>query len=303
MSLRIGTRGSPLALVQAESVAEALRAQGTDVLLVPIKTQGDRLQHVKLAELGGKGLFVREIEEALLAGRIDAAVHSLKDLPAELPKGLVLAAFPRRADPRDVLVTREPCAGLDTLAPGSSVATGSLRRRALVRSVRDDLRLELIRGNVDTRLNKLQAGGCDALVLAAAGLARLGSAPPAVYFLPPDAFVPAVGQGTLALEARADDGRVLEALSALDHAETHACAEAERGYLRRLGASCNTPLAGHAAIETATLRMTAVVLSEDGQRVLRDGVAGSPDDAEQIGIWLAESLLAQGAAAIAGLAG
>ncbi len=297
--LRIGTRGSPLALVQAGSILTALRERGADAELVPIKTEGDRLD-LALAGVGGKGLFVREIEEALLDGRIDLAVHSLKDLPAVLPGGLVLAAFPPREDARDVLVTREPGAGLDSLPAGATVATGSLRRRALLRAARPDLTVEPIRGNVDTRLRRLAGGDFYALVLAAAGLARLGCAPTNVHALGADEFVPAVGQGILALEVRADDRAVTAAVATLDDEATHACALAERAYLRRLGASCNTPIGGHATIESATLRMTAVALSEDGMQVLRDGVTGAPDDAEQIGEWLADSLLAQGAAVVLG---
>jgi hydroxymethylbilane synthase len=299
--LRIGTRGSPLALTQAGAILTALRARGADAELVPIRTEGDRLSQVSLAGLGGKGLFVREIEEALLRERVDLAVHSLKDLPAVLPAGLVLAAFPRREDPRDVLVTRGACTGLAALPAGASVATGSLRRRALLRAARPDLTVEPIRGNVDTRLRRLETGAFDGLVLAAAGLARLGCAPAHAYPLPLETFVPAVGQGILAIEARARDHAVLAAVAALDDEATRRCALAERAYLRRLGASCTTPMGAHATIESATLRMTAVVLSEDGTQALRDGVTGAPEDAEQVGEWLADSLLAQGAAAIAGL--
>jgi hydroxymethylbilane synthase len=297
--LRIGTRGSPLALIQAGSIEAALRARGTDAELVPIRTEGDRLDRA-LAGIGGKGLFVRDIEDALLDGRIDLAVHSLKDLPAVLPGGLVVAAFPARVDARDVLVTHAPCAGLGSLRAGATVATGSLRRRALLRAARADLTVEPIRGNVDTRLRRLADGDFDAVVLAAAGLIRLGCTPPNASPLPADEFVPAVGQGILALETRAADHAVLRVLDALDDGATRACALAERAYLRRLGASCNTPIGGHATIESATLRMAAIVLSEDGAQVLRDGVTGAPDDAEQIGEWLADSLLAQGAATVLG---
>jgi hydroxymethylbilane synthase len=300
VTLRIGTRASALALAQAGGVAEALRQRGVATELVPMRTEGDRLEDARLGEAGGKGLFVREIEEALRTGQVNLAVHSLKDLPAELPSGLRLAAFPRRADPRDVLVTRGP-AGLADLPPGARVATSSLRRRALLLAARADLTVVPMRGNVDTRLRKLEEGDADATVLAAAGLVRLGRTPPHACPLEPEVFVPAVGQGILALEARVGDPAGLEAAAVLDDPETRACALAERAFLRHLGGSCATPMAGHAMMEYASLRMIGVVLSEDGRACLRDGVTGPPEDAEEVGRWLAESLLAQGAAKIAAL--
>ena len=298
MTLRIGTRASPLALAQAGWVADALRTTGVEAELVPMRTEGDRLEEVRLGQAGGKGLFVREIEEALLAGGIDLAVHSLKDLPADLPAGLRLAAFPRREDPRDLLVTRG-AGGLADLPSGARVGTSSLRRRALLLAARADLTVLPMRGNVDTRLRRLDGGDCDAIVLAAAGLARLGRTPPHAWPLEPEEFVPAVGQGILAVEARAGDRAVLAAAAALDDSETRPCAVAERAFLRHLGGSCATPMAGHAMLEYASLRMIGVVLSEDGRACLRDGVTGAPEDAEAVGRWLAESLLAQGAAKIA----
>jgi hydroxymethylbilane synthase len=301
--IRVGTRASVLARAQADSVAQALRARGEDVEIVTMTTEGDRLLSARLAEVGGKGLFVREIEEALLAGTIDVAVHSLKDLPAELPGGLVLAAFPAREDPRDVLVSRSG-GGFDALSEGARLGTSSPRRRALALAVRPDLRIQPVRGNVDTRLHKLAAGECDALVLAAAGLRRLGLTPEHAEPLAADVFVPAVGQGILGVEVRADDARVSGLVRALDHADTRAAALAERAYLRRLGASCNTAVAAHAMIEGGgtTIRMDAVVASEDGRRLLRDGATGVVEEAEDVGLWLAESILAQGAATLTTLA-
>jgi hydroxymethylbilane synthase len=296
MKIRIGTRGSALALAQAGAVADGLRERGAETELMTILTEGDRRKDRGLADIGGKGLFVRDIEKALLAGAIDVAVHSLKDLPADLPAGLVLAAFPAREDPRDVLVTRERCAGLRALPAGSVVATGSLRRRALLLAARPDLVIQPVRGNVDTRLRKLHAGEWATLVLAAAGLARLGVRPPHVAPLEPDEFVPAVGQGLLAIEIRADDGRLRSLLEDLDDPASRACALAERAYLRRLGASCRTPVGGHAVCEAATLRMAGVVASEDGRRLLRDRLTGSLADAAEIGRALAASLLTRGAA-------
>jgi hydroxymethylbilane synthase len=295
--IRIGTRASALALAQARSVAAAL---GADTELVEMRTEGDRLAEARLATVGGKGLFVREIEEALLRGEIDVAVHSLKDLPAEPPAGLVLAVFPARADARDVLVARRPLT-LESLPAGAVVGTSSPRRRALLLSLRPDLAVAPIRGNVDTRLRKLAAGDFDAVVLAAAGLARLGVAPEHGRPLDPEVFVPAVGQGIIAVEARAGDARTLGRLARLDHAATRPCALAERAYLARLGASCTTPVAAHARLEGATLRMTALVISEDGGRILRAGATAPAADAESLGRDLADTLLARGAAAITNL--
>jgi len=298
--MRLGTRASALALAQARAVAAALTAAGVTVTLVPMRTEGDRRMDARLAAIGGKGLFVRELEEALLDGAIDAAVHSLKDLPAELPAGLVLAAFPAREDARDVLVTRQP-AGLDDLPRGARVGTSSPRRRALALAARPDLRVEPIRGNVDTRLHKLEAEGLDAVILAAAGLCRLGLQPAHARPLSPAAFVPAVGQGILAVEARERDGATRGALALLDDAPTRACALAERAWLGRLGASCATPMGAHARLEGAALVLASVIASEDGRRVLRGSLTGRPDEAERLGLRLAETLLERGAAAIVAL--
>jgi hydroxymethylbilane synthase len=293
--IRLGTRASTLALAQARSVVDAL--DGVEVEIVPMRTEGDRLADARLAVVGGKGLFVREIEEALLRGEIDLAAHSLKDLPAEQPPGLALAAFPRREDPRDVLAARRP-ATIQTLAAGARIGTSSPRRRALLLALRPDLSVEPIRGNVDTRLRKLAGGDWEAVVLAAAGLRRLGLTPEHCEALDPDVFVPAVGQGIIAVQARSDDARTLAALARVDDAPTRTCAAAERAYLARLGASCNTPMAAHARLERDTLRMTAIVASEDGRRVLRAGATASATDAEKLGRDLADELLARGAADI-----
>ena len=298
--IRIGTRASALALVQAGEVAAALRARGQDVEILPIRTEGDRLATARLATIGGKGLFVREIEDALLAGTVDVAVHSLKDLPAEFPDGLMLAAFPVREDPRDTIITRS-AGGLSGLPPGAVVGTSSPRRRALVLAARPDLVVEPLRGNVDTRLRKLETEAFDAVILAAAGLKRLGLMPTHAEPLAVDTFVPAVGQGVLGLEARADDERVRTALAALDDRVTRACALAERAFLTRLGASCVTPVAGHASIESGTLVMRALVVSEDGQRILRARGTAALPEASSLGRRLAESLLGQGAATMVAL--
>jgi len=302
--IRIGTRGSLLALAQAHAVASALRDAGAEVEIVPMRTEGDRRASARLADVGGKGLFVREIEEALLAGRVDVAVHSLKDLPAEVPDGLELAAFPPRDDPRDVLVTTNG-ARLEDLRAGAVIGTSSLRRRAMLLAARADLTVAPLRGNVDTRLAKLAAGECDGVVLAAAGLRRLALAPAHVCPLDVDTFVPAVGQGTLAVEVRGDDGTTRALVARVDHPDTRVCSLAERAYLRRLGASCNTPMAAHATLdrsgERPRLLMTAMVASEDGRQVLRADAAGAPADAAAVGRGLAELLLERGAEAVTAL--
>jgi hydroxymethylbilane synthase len=298
--IRIGTRASALALAQARTVGEALRAHGHAVEIVPMRTEGDRLAGARLAAIGGKGLFVREIEDALLAGTVDVAVHSLKDLPAELPDGLLLAAFPSREDPRDVVVSRSP-GGLKALEPRSVVGTSSPRRRALVLACRPDVTVEPLRGNVDTRLRKLEDGTCDATILAAAGLRRLGLTPSHAEALDVDEFVPAVGQGVLGVQARVDDARVAAALATLDDPATRACAVAERSFLARLGASCVTPVAAHASSDGEQVVLRALVISEDGVAQLRERGTAPRGEADALGRRIAESLLARGAASMVAL--
>lgn len=297
--VRIGTRGSRLALRQAEVVADALRRAWPELVveLTPIRTTGDRLPDANLALVGGKGLFVREIDEALLDGRIELAVHSLKDLPAERPAGLVLAAFPERDDPRDVLVSRAG-RGLEALPRGARVGTASLRRRVQLQALRPDLAVELIRGNVDTRLRKLDEGLYDAVVLAAAGLERLGVARSTAEVLDAARMLPAVGQGTLAVEARADDAATRRLVGVLDHADTRMAAEAERGFLAAIGGSCTTPLAAYARREQGLFRLDALVATPDGARILREGADGDPRDAAALGRRVAERMLAAGAGEI-----
>ncbi len=294
MKLRLGTRGSRLALAQAGGVADALGALGLEVEVVPIKTSGDHLAQVALGDFGGKALFVKEIEEALLEGRVDVGIHSLKDMPAALPAGLCLAAFPPREDPRDSLVTRGG-GTLGDLPPEAVVGTSSLRRRVLLLSCRPDLRVEAIRGNVETRLAKLEAGAYDAVVVARAGLNRLGLTPAHATALSTEEFPPAAGQGILGLEVREDDRKAFELVGRLDHAGTRIQARAERAFLHRLGAGCHTPVAGYARLEGDVLSLTGLVASPDGATALRSSISGPASSAEALGQKLADELLARGA--------
>lgn len=297
MKVRLGTRGSRLALIQSEAVAGALRNHGAQVELVVIRTSGDRLAQVQLADFGGKALFVKEIEEALLAERVDVGVHSLKDMPSELPPGLGLAAFLPREDPRDVLVARA-AAGWEALPPGAVVGTSSPRRRALVLARRPDLRAEPVRGNVETRLEKLRSGVYDALVLAAAGLNRLGLRPPHCVPLDPAEFVPAVGQGILGVEAREADRELLELLDRVDDTRTRFAALAERACLARLGAGCHTAVGAHAETDGDRLTLTAIVASPDGSSVLRAGAEGPAVEGVRLGRTVADELIGKGATAL-----
>jgi hydroxymethylbilane synthase len=297
--VRIGTRGSPLALRQAELVAEGLRHAwpGLAVEVVAIRTSGDRLPEANLATVGGKGLFVKEIEEALLDGRVEVAVHSLKDLPAVRPRGLVLAAFPEREDPRDVLVSRtgKPLADLPA---GARVGTSSLRRRIQLLSARSDLVVEALRGNVETRLRRLDEGRCDAVVLAAAGLRRLGLAPPGASMLEAETVLPAVGQGTLAVETQEADHLTRRRVGALDHPETRRASLAERAFLEAIGGSCTTPLAAYARLRAGRLGLDAFLATPDGTRVLQHGETGDAESPAALGRAVADWMLARGAAEI-----
>jgi hydroxymethylbilane synthase len=286
-----------LALRQAEEVAAGFRRAwpGLRVELVPIRTSGDRLLTAHLADVGGKGLFVKEIDEALREGRVDLAVHSLKDLPAERPKGLVLAAFPPREDPRDVLVAMAPTR-VGSLSEGARVGTSSLRRRVQLLARRPDLQVSPVRGNVESRLGKLRQGEFDGLVLAAAGLRRLGLLDATATTLDPDEMVPAAGQGTLGVEAREDDTKTRKLAEVLTDAETRTATLAERAFLEALGGSCTTPLAAYARRTEAGLRLDAFLATPDGARVLRDADVGDPSAPEGLGRRLAARLLAAGAA-------
>ncbi|MFZ2006306.1 MAG: hydroxymethylbilane synthase [Stellaceae bacterium] len=286
--LRIGTRGSAMALFQANLVRERLVAAHPGfaetgmIALEVIRTTGDRVQNRLLAEIGGKGLFTKEIEQALIDRRIDLAVHSLKDMETFLPAGLAIACVLLRDDPRDALVTRDG-AGLAALPKGARIGTASLRRKAQLLRRRPDLVVAPIRGNVDTRIAKLAADEADGLLLALSGLERLGKADAASEILSVDVMLPAVGQGALAIEARADDAELGELLSPLHDTASAACVTAERAMLAALDGSCRTPIAGLAELAGDTLRLRALLLAEDGSAERRAEEVGAKDDAEALG--------------------
>jgi hydroxymethylbilane synthase len=285
--LVIGSRGSQLALWQARWVAARLAAFGLDSRIEIIKTTGDRVTSVPLSSVGGKGLFTKEIEDALLAGEVDLAVHSLKDLPTEIPEGLQITAIPEREDPRDAMVGKR----LAELRDGAKVGTSSLRRSAQLRRLRPDLQVESVRGNVDTRLRKLDEGQYEAIVLAAAGLMRLGWSDRIAEALSPEVMCPAVGQGALAVETRVGE----LTCQALDHAETRAAVTAERALLGALGGGCQTPIGAHAQVVGTSLRLMAIVLTADGSRSVCDRAEGAVSEAGLIGQELGKTLLRQGA--------
>ena len=292
---RIATRASDLALCQARMIAQRIeRELGVQVQIIPLKTTGDRLLDVSLAALGGKGLFVKEIEEALLDGRADLAVHSAKDLPAATPPGLELVAFPERVDPRDALVARERGATVDALPRGARVGTGSLRRTAQLRSYRPDLQIVPLRGNVPTRLRKLEEEDLDAVVLACAGLERLGLAARIDERIAPEIVLPAVGQGSLALEARSDDPLARD-LAALSHEPTATSVAAERAFLIGLGGDCTVPLAAFAeAADGEAIRLRALLAASDGGQILRHEAQAPADDAKGLGARAAGEIRARG---------
>jgi len=288
--LVIASRGSQLALWQAHWVEGQLRALGHEVRIEIIKTTGDKITDVPLAKVGTKGLFTKEIEEALLDGRADLAVHSLKDLPTELPEGLVLAAVPEREDPRDAIIGMP----LDELPEGAKVGTSSLRRSAQLRKLRPDLVIESVRGNLDTRLRKLDEGQYDAILLAAAGLKRLGWANRIAEVLEPARMCSAVGQGALAIETLAS-GAGFDAVQSLDHPETHAAVRAERGVLGSLGGGCQVPIGAYAVVAAGRVRVQAIVASPDGTEVIRGEGEGAVADAAATGRALGAELLERGA--------
>ncbi|HLH25057.1 MAG TPA: hydroxymethylbilane synthase [Chloroflexota bacterium] len=299
--LRLGTRGSQLALRQADLVREALLAQhpGLTVELEIITTHGDRAADVPLQRMSGQGVFARAIEEALLDGRIDVAVHSLKDLPSVETPGLEIAAVPPREDARDALVSRGDLS-FAALPAGARVATGSPRRAAQLKAARPDLQIVDIRGNLDTRLRKLETDGLDAMVLAVAGLSRLGLAGRIAEALPTTLCLPAVGQGALAVQCRADDAPARALVTPLDDAVSRAAVQAERALLAALGGGCKVPIAAHATLVEGELRLDGVVAAPDGSQLLRDSLAAPVAAAALLGMGLAARLMAAGAGDLLG---
>jgi hydroxymethylbilane synthase len=309
--LRIGTRGSPLALWQANHIAELLaQRHGIETELVRIRTSGDRLQSASVAQVNAaigsesssKGIFIKELEEALLADAIDLAVHSMKDVPTEIPDGLEFAAITRREDPRDCLISREG-ATLNNLAPGARVGTSSLRRQAQLRHHRPDIEAVDLRGNVDTRLKKLDAGEFDAIVLAVAGVNRLGLSSRITQILNEDVMLPAVGQGALGIETRANDTETSRLAAALDDAQTRACITAERALLHELQGGCQVPLGAWAHFVADEIHIEAAVFSADGREFVRRDSRGAVANPAAAGKRLGEILIGAGADKILRLAG
>ncbi len=292
--LTIGSRGSQLALWQARWIQARLQGLGVESRLEIIHTTGDKITDVALSKVGTKGLFTKEIEEALLDHSIDLAVHSLKDMPTELPADLILAAIPEREDPRDAIVGGR----LGSLKQGAHVGTSSLRRAAQLRVIRPDLEISDIRGNLDTRLRKLDEGKYDAIVLASAGLRRLGWEARITDLLDPAVMCPAVGQGALAVETRDDSGQAREICRRLEHAETRIAVTAERAVLAALGGGCQVPIGAHATLHGTTVQIRAIVVSPDGAQVIRKEAGGPAGDALTLGRALGDELLASGAAKI-----
>ena len=294
-TLILGTRGSKLAVHQSQWVQARLQelAPGLTISLQRIQTSGDKIIDVPLAKIGGKGVFVKEIEDAMLSKEIDLAVHSMKDVPTALPEGLDILCVPPREDPRDALITRDGCR-LDQLKPGARIGTSSLRRQAQLLHYRPDFTIEMLRGNLDTRLRKLREGQFDAIVLAAAGLRRLAWDAEITEYLPVHLSLPAIAQGALGIEARSDDTFVRELLSRFEHRPTRITVTAERALLHRLEGGCQVPIAAHAELDGDRLTVDGLVASVDGRRVIRHQIQGPASEAQALGTKLAERLLADG---------
>jgi len=318
--LTIGTRGSKLALWQAEFVKAQLMtyAPRLTIDILKIKTTGDKILDVPLAQVGGKGLFVKEIEEALLRGEADIAVHSMKDVPTEFPEGLHLAVICEREDPRDALIMNRklatksndpvrkgprpdietatpPASLLFSLPPGARIGTSSLRRSCQLLNLRPDLRIAQLRGNLDTRLRKLDEDQFDAIIVAAAGMKRLGLEERITEVLPPDVCLPAIGQGAIGIECRVNDARIHDVIAALNHGETSVCVQAERAFLRRLEGGCQVPIAAHARLRGGRIILQGLVGSLSGKEIIRGARHGEPEEAESLGIALADEILERGA--------
>jgi hydroxymethylbilane synthase len=297
----IATRGSMLALWQAEWIKSQLKELDSDLAieLKKIKTTGDKILDVPLAQVGGKGLFVKEIEEALLDRSADLAVHSMKDVPTELPEGLHLSAITKREDARDALIAREGISSIKDLPQGAHVGTSSLRRICQLMSVRPDLKITQLRGNVDTRIRKLDEGQFDAIILATAGVKRLGYTERITEKIPIDISLPAIAQGAVGIECRVDDEFTNELVKKLNHPDTSVCVTAERAFLTKLEGGCQVPIAGYAVLEGSDkIVITGLVGSLSGETIIKEVISGNPKDAEKLGVTLAESLLFKGAGEI-----
>ena len=297
--LVIGTRGSKLALWQAEHVKATIEEKFPEwtAEIFIIKTKGDKIQDVPLAKVGGKGLFVKEIEEALLDGRIDIAVHSMKDMPAEIPEGLCIGAVPARETPSDVLISRDGCE-FSQLKKGAKIGTSSLRRGAQLKHARADIEIVPLRGNLDTRLRKLEEEDLDAIVLAAAGVKRLGLERRITQYLDDSVMLPAVGQGALCIEIREDDPVVGPVIDALDDKSTRTVVMGERAFLHRLEGGCQVPIAAHGRLDGESLELTGLVADLDGSAVIKDTMSGPAENAKELGTRLAERILEKGAGPI-----
>jgi hydroxymethylbilane synthase len=299
-TLRIGTRASQLALWQANWVKSELekRHPGLEVTLTKIKTQGDKILDVPLAMVGGKGLFVKEIEEAMLRGEIDIAVHSMKDVPTIFPEGLALRCITEREDPRDIVILKPGFKSWRDLPQGARIGTSSLRRKAQLLHLRPDLKMIDIRGNVETRIRKLTEDDLDAVILAAAGMHRLGFTGQISEYLETDISLPAIGQGALGLESRIDDAEINALIDFFNHPPTAHAVIAERAFLRRLEGGCQVPIAAFGTVDGDRLSFTGLVSSVDGQQFLKQTVEGPVDEAEHLGTSLADDLLIKGAGKI-----
>ena len=297
--IRIGTRASLLAVTQSTWVKNQIERQhpGTTVELVKIITKGDKILDVPLAKVGGKGLFVKEIEDALLDGRVDLAVHSMKDVPAELPAGLHVAIVPEREVPFDAFISVK-CKSLAELPQGAVIGTSSLRRKSQLAALRPDLEIKDLRGNLDTRLKKLDEGVYDAIILAGAGLNRLGMQNRITALFSPEQMLPAIGQGALGIELREADSELLAGLQFLHHADTAAAVAAERAFLLRLEGGCQVPIGGFATVAGGTVNLTGLIAALDGKTVFKEQLAGPVAKAAEIGKTLAETLLAAGGKAV-----
>lgn len=298
-NITIATRGSMLALWQANHIKDSIenKHEGIKVELLKIKTTGDKILDVPLAQVGGKGLFVKEIEEALLDGRADLAVHSLKDVPTEFPEGLGLTAITEREDPRDVLISHQK-QGLDELPKGAKIGSSSLRRKCQLLKVRPDLNILDLRGNLDTRIKKAESGEFDAIILASAGMRRLGWEDRISEYIRTDILLPAIGQGALGIETRLDDKETMDLIQFLDHDATSAAVRAERALLSRLEGGCQVPIAAHGVVKGDKLQLRGLVGSLDGKILIENEIDGNVSECAALGVRLAEMLLDDGAGEI-----